>query len=1036
MDTGVAVPRLKAIMMNWIPRALIAIAALVCTLVCSAGTLSANENTQWIWKEGQSGPGKLWFRKTFSIDEDLKSARLVGTADNHVIIWINGEQVLKGDNWQELPSSDVLKVIRKGENVIAVEAVNDDGVGALLACLRLVKSDGTVIDIPTDASWKVTDKKTENWQRPDFDASSWSNVKVAGPVGGKGLPWTREVTATVFAEELSGTESNVFQPVVAPNVAPREGFVVEVLFDVPRSMGSWVSLTEDDKGRLIASAQGGEGLFLIHPAKDGQPTKVERLNVKLSGAQGLCWAFDSLYVMINGGSKSGLHRVRDTDGDGLVDTSEHLMPLPGGGEHGPHAVILAPDGKSLYVVAGNHTKLPDGITGSRIPMNWGEDHLLPRRWDANGHAAGILAPGGWILKIDPDAKEREVISMGYRNPYDIVFNADGELFTYDADMEWDLGAPWYRPTRVNHATSGSEFGWRSGTGKWPSYYEDSLPAVVDIGPGSPVGVLFGYGAKFPAKYQKALFLLDWTYSTIYAVHLTPDGSTYSGVKEDFLVGDPMQVTDGVIAKDGSFCFAAGGRGTKSALYRVRYTGNEPTDPVNAHDADGVDSRALRHKLEAYHGKVGADLDFVFAHLGHEDRFIRYAARIALESQPVDQWRARALSGTGLNPRGAIVALIALARQGKPEDLDGVLKGLNRINFEQLDEQAQLAWLRAYELAFIRLGAPNEEQRQASIEKLSPLYPAKVFDLNAELVQLLVYLNAPEVVSRTIALMENLGPEPIPDWGYLVTRSDRYGGTVGKLLEKTPPARAIHLAFVLRNQKDGWTLEDRKKYFQFWVDASKFPGGNSFGKFLSQFRDDAILNCPPSDQVALGELLSVSLLAPPPATTPPKGPGRKWTREDALKEIDGKLKGRNFDSGRNLFFAVSCGKCHRLNGEGGAIGPDLSTAGKKFPLPDLLDSILEPSKVISDQYASHVVATADGEVLQGRAVEIGDELYIFTSDADAPPRIIKKTDVEEIRPSQISQMPVGLVDPLSPEELRDLMAYLISGGDPRSAFFKK
>ncbi len=68
-----------------------------------------------------------------------------------------------------------------------------------------------------------------------------------------------------------------------------------------------------------------------------------------------------------------------------------------------------------------------------------------------------------------------MFSIGYRNPYDMDFNRDGELFVYDADMEWDMGMPWYRPTRVVHATSGSEFGWRSGSGKWPTYYADSLP---------------------------------------------------------------------------------------------------------------------------------------------------------------------------------------------------------------------------------------------------------------------------------------------------------------------------------------------------------------------------------------------------------------------------------------------------------------------------------------------------------------------------------------------------------------------------------
>ena len=127
------------------------------------------------------------------------------------------------------------------------------------------------------------------------------------------------------------------------------------------------------------------------------------------------------------------------------------------------------------------------------------------------------------------------MSSGYRNSYDIAFNSEGELFAYDSDMEWDMGMPWYRPTRAVHATSGSDFGWRSGTGKWPTYYVDSLPPMVNIGPGSPVGVTFGYGAKFPAKYQKALFLCDWTFGTIYALHLEPHGVDLQGREDRVLV---------------------------------------------------------------------------------------------------------------------------------------------------------------------------------------------------------------------------------------------------------------------------------------------------------------------------------------------------------------------------------------------------------------------------------------------------------------------------------------------------------------------
>src|SRR5262249_17442620 len=265
-----------------------------------------------------------------------------------------------------------------------------------------------------------------------------------------------------------------------------------------------------------------------------------------------------------------------------------------------HALRLGPDGKSIYLVCGNHTLPPERLDASLVLRNWGEDLLLPRQWDANGHARGILAPGGWIARTDPDCKTWEMVSIGYRDVYDIAFNADGDLFAYDSDMEWDMGMPWYRPTRVCHATSGSEFGWRSGTGKWPPYYVDSLPPLLDVGPGSPVGVEFGYRAKFPAAYQKALFCCDWTFGTIYALHLEPPGSTSRAVKEEFLSRTPLPLTDLAVGPDGALYFVTGGRGIPSELFRVTYTGPEPTAPVEYRDPRGAELRALRRRIEQYH----------------------------------------------------------------------------------------------------------------------------------------------------------------------------------------------------------------------------------------------------------------------------------------------------------------------------------------------------------------------------------------------------------------------------------------------------
>ena len=77
-------------------------------------------------------------------------------------------------------------------------------------------------------------------------------------------------------------------------------------------------------------------------------------------------------------------------------------------------------------------------------------------------------------------------------------------------------------------------------------YEDSLPPVVNIGPGSPTGVAFGYGAKFPAKYQDAFFASDWSYGKLYAVHLKPEGSGYGADVEEFVTGTPLPLTDVVV----------------------------------------------------------------------------------------------------------------------------------------------------------------------------------------------------------------------------------------------------------------------------------------------------------------------------------------------------------------------------------------------------------------------------------------------------------------------------------------------------------
>ncbi len=664
-----------------------------------------------------------------------------------------------------------------------------------------------------------------------------------------------------------------------------DGFEVEKIYTVPKGQqGSWVSMAIDDKGRLYCSDQGKAGIWRITL---GEELKVEKVPAQISGGQGLLWAFNRLYVCVNGGGVgghgSGLYYLHDTNGDDQLDNVTPLRGLQGGGEHGPHAVVLTPDGKSLMVVGGNHTKPPNPETYS-VPKNYAEDLLLPRMADARGHARNIRAPGGWIAKTDPDGKAWNFYSSGFRNQYDVAYNADGEMFTYDSDMEWDSGTPWYRPTRVYHCTSGSEFGWRTGTGKWPAWYPDCLPPTVDIGPGCPTGVMSGLGSNFPADYQHAIYAFDWTYGTIYAIHLAPEGSSYRGVKEEFVTGVPLNVTDGVIGKDGNMYFAVGGRGTQSALYRVTYTGDASKDRRFPDKEANQALRAKRRELEQYHGKaVAGSVPKLWSSLGHEDRFIRYAARIALEHQPVSDWAAKALNEDDLQT--SLTALLALTRQGDASHQPALLDALSQLSPADMSEAQKLEALRVLSLCFIRMGKPDAATAEEIITAISPLYPAKTDALNRELVDMLVYLGSPDVVAKTVPLLsqEAVGLEEIEFDDDLLKRSGRYGNSFLNQKANNPQRQQIHYAFALKNVSNGWTPELRKQFFTWFAKARNFKGGASFGGFINNFRNEALSKITDAKEKAAMDSLSKA-----PVKLVPEG------YENARKIEVGVLRGMKFD----------------------------------------------------------------------------------------------------------------------------------------------
>jgi putative heme-binding domain-containing protein len=955
---------------------------------------------EWIWLSAKPKDGEtVYLRKVFTLPAEVQEAVLQVACDNHVTVFLNGEQLLQHEQWEAVARENVTPRLKPGDNVLACRCRNAGGPAALLLRLVAKTKDGRTITVVSDRTWRAVAEPQGNFRALKYDDAGWSAAHSFGPLGV--APWG----------QVSLDAQRAALATLPEAIRTLPGFRVELLYSVPKEQeGSWVSMTPDPKGRLICSDQYG-GLYRVTPGSDAESTHVEKLDVPIGEAQGLLYAYDSLYVVVNGRAAqgSGVYRVRDTDGDDQFDEVKLLMKLQGGGEHGPHAVRLGPDGR-LYVIAGNHTKIPDPITPDSPHRNWDEDHLLPRNPDGGGHANGILAPGGWIAHTDPQGSQWVLLCGGFRNPYDIAFNTDGELFTYDADMEWDTGTPWYRPTRVNHCVSAAEYGWRYGTGKWPAYYPDSVGAVVDIGLGSPTGIEFGTGARFPERYQRALFILDWTYGKIYAVHLQPQGASYLGTFEVFIEGRPLPVTDVCInPADGAMYFTIGGRRTQSGLYRVTYVGSESTAPAPPQDDPAAAAaRQLRRQLEAFHGKRDPRaVDFAWPHLNSSDRAIRYAARIAIEHQDPSLWYERALSERRIN--ASIQALLALARTRNAELQPRVVARLNELPLGRLTEEQMLDVLRVYGLAFIRLGPPSPEQVREVTARLDPLFPAESEWVNRELVQLLVYLEAPGIAARAMQRLRQAQ-----------TQQDQ-----------------MHYAFVLRNLRHGWTPEDRLAYFS-WLNLAeeKYKGGNSFKKFLIRIRQDAVEKLSDAERTALHDVIQGQRSVEVVRLETTRQFVHNWQMSDLEPLLPQVEYGRSFENGRQAYEAAQCAKCHRFQGEGGATGPDITGVGNRFDPRYLLESLIVPSKVVSDQYQNHIITTVDGEIIVGRILEEDEQqIRVRTHPFATDLTVIPKSQIDEMQPARISEMPEGLCNVLTKEEILDLIAYMRSAGNPQDRAFQ-
>ncbi len=352
---------------------------------------------------------------------------------------------------------------------------------------------------------------------------------------------------------------------------------------------SYVAMTFDSQGRLVVSKEQDHPRRLVDADGDGVLEGEVVVSTRVKNCQGLWYDGPTLYGACNPAAaegqpapaeKSGLYQMPDADGDGVTDGATLIGPfIDAIQEHGVHALRRGPDG-ALTMMVGNNTFLVDeSQLDPASPFTGGrESQFLPVVQDGRGFGPSAkIGAHGTVHRVDPETKRFTIIAGAFRNAYDHAFNLAGELFTFDSDMEWDIGMPWYREIRTVHVVPGGDYGYRNGSGKLPAWAYDSLPPLRDVGRGSPVGVEFYQARAYPTVMHDALLEADWSRGRLLYTPLTRKGaSSVAGSDRTELVhGEPLNITDVEVGPDGLVYFTTGGRTTEGGVFKVAYKGARP-----------------------------------------------------------------------------------------------------------------------------------------------------------------------------------------------------------------------------------------------------------------------------------------------------------------------------------------------------------------------------------------------------------------------------------------------------------------------------
>lgn len=834
--------------------------------------------------------------------------------------------------------------------------------------------------------------------------------------------WATGRAADASAGRLSGATNIIDQALHLP-----PGFRLETVWRAERTNQSpWRCLAEGQSGQWwLAPSNDSGGLLRLTMSATGSVTRVDVVPTPLKRFTGLACAWGNLYAAAEGPSGAGVYRLaksEEEDGFGPSDTSL-LLALGTKEGSGCRGLAVGSD-RRLYVACGGLDFTPADLSSNSPWRQTGSGRLAPNCAGAGNTENRLATPSGCILRTDPEGKHWMVVLGGLHDPWDLAVGEDGEAFVADRETAAQRGLPWHRPAQLFHCISGGDAGWRPGGAAWPEWFPDALPPVAALGLATPAGLASGGRTHFPEPYRQALFIGDPSRNRLLAVRLTREGAGFRGQVEPVIQTELLDLAALATGTDGSLYLLTGARQGPSGLLRLRYGDGEETteaDATPAVDDRQAEARQLRRRMEArleQAREMGRDGES--GPLISTDPTLQYLARQDWEARTNVAWAKRVRAATDAAEVDAV--LLAWARAAQPLNSAEFVDAWCRFFQSSPTADRGFGAFRSLAWALWRSGPPAPAERQALLDLLDPLYPAPSERSNVLLAELLVFLEAPAIVPRTLAL-----------------------------LEATPVMEEqVRLLCQLSLCQTGWTTGHRREFFR-WLD--RIEAGGTVSSRLRAWFEEAALPCVPGKDLAAllaslrsaasaqlndGERRELAGVISPQAVVfvPSNLQGRKataWRMEDFEALLRDRRSGSAVERGGAAFDMGQCRTCHRFGREGGSVGPDLTAVAQRLSRREMLESILLPSKQIVERYRIVRLALKEGDEIVGRLLEeTPDRLHVLTNPLSGASQWFRRAEVSDLTFSAVSPMPEGLAAFLTQEEILDLIAFLESGQNASAA----